>query len=203
MSGVIVRAASFLDRGGFGRTGTGRMPWPEPQALALGGDPSTVAWPAFFDAPCPRFGRMDALAKLGVMAVELLGIDFAALPGGVRETLGVCIETRDGAIASDRKFLQTASPTVFTYTLPSTVIGEICIRHRLHGPVLCLMAAEPGGRGALEEAVGWLETGDVDACLALGCEAEDGEACAAYLERGTEPVPDLSLMDWCRSLAAE
>jgi len=201
MRGVTVRAASVLDRGGFGIRGRGMSPWPAAQARALGGDPAALVWPAFLASPCPRFGRMDALSKLGVLAVELLGIDFAALPGGVRENLGVCLETRDGAIDSDRRFLATSSPTVFTYTLPSTVLGELCIRHRLQGPVLCLMAAAPGGRGALDQAVEWLASGEVAACLALGCESEDRTACAAFLEQGTDPVPGLSLMDWCRDLA--
>jgi len=154
------------------------------------------AWAARFSASCPRFGRMDALSRLGLMAVEMLGVEFAD-----KDEVGVVLETRCGSLLADRQFLRTLSPSVFTYTLPSTAIGEICIRHKLRGPVLCLLTETGDGRQALERAQAWLRSGDVKSCLCLYADASgDGpaQAGALYLR---EPVTRTgSLIEICREL---
>lgn len=154
------------------------------------------AWAARFPTSCPRFGRMDALSRLGLMAVEMLGVEFAD-----KDEVGVVLETRCGSLLADRQFLRTLSPSVFTYTLPSTAIGEICIRHKLRGPVLCLVAESGEGRQALEQAQSWLQTGDVKSCLCLYADAPGDEpavAGALYLQGSVAPAS--SLMDVCREL---
>ena len=194
MNEPIVRAASFVDADGYGSMRGGKQPWPATYAAALQrAEIPDRTWSAMFGSSCPRFGRMDALSRLGLMAVELLGVDFVALPEGERDNIGVCMETRCGCLATDRRFLETFSPNVFAYTLPSTAIGEICIRHRLRGPVLCLMTGDDNARPALDEAVAWLEAGTVSGCICLSCDAlkspETNEPCivaaAVFLSRPT------------------
>jgi hypothetical protein len=149
-------------------------PWPAAFAAALGhGEIPDELWNALFPTPCPRFGRMDALCRLSLMAVELLDKSFP-------EDTGVILQTHTGCLATDRKFLQTLSPSVFTYTLPSTAIGEICIRHKLRGPVLCFLTATPDEQLALPEAQAWLREGKVTGCLCLAADAASLEATATY-----------------------
>ena len=160
------------------------------------------AWAARFSTSCPRFGRMDALCRLGLMAVELLGVEFAD-----KDEVGVVLETRSGSLLADRQFWQTRSPSVFSYTLPSTAIGEICIRHKLRGPVLCLMSVTGDGRQALEQAQSWLCAGEARSCLCLYADAAgDAPARAGvlYIESGTEVLPvGVSLLDTCRVYAGQ
>jgi hypothetical protein len=129
---------------------------------------------------------MDGLSRVGLMAVELLGVDWSQRD---RDGVGVCVETRLGSLATDVRFLETLSPSVFTYTLPSTVMGEVCIRHRLRGPVLCLL---PGGDAegcrAMEVAAEWLGRGEATSCLALVCEAVD-KKIAGRLSLADDPAP--------------
>jgi 3-oxoacyl-(acyl-carrier-protein) synthase len=155
------------------------------------------AWAARFpNVSCPRFGRMDALSRLALMAVELLGAAFAE-----RDAVGVVLETQTGSLLADRQFLRTRSPSVFTYTLPSTAIGEICIRHKLRGPVLCLLTETGDGRQALAQAQVWLQTGEATSCLCLCADApgdRPAEAVALYLRDAVGS--DGALRDICRGL---
>ena len=103
-----------------------------------------------------------------------------------REQTGVCVETAAGCLTSDAEFLRQPRPTVFTYTLPSTVIGEICIRHRFKGPMLCLMSSGKSTRTAMDEAAAWLRDGSAKSCLCVSCEAVSPTAAALL-------PPDLAL----------
>jgi hypothetical protein len=78
-------------------------------------------------------------------------------------------------MTTDIEFLRELSPATFTYTLPSSVIGEVCIRHKLRGPGLCLMSEATDGRGIVEEAVERLVMGEAEAMLCLSCEVRSGE----------------------------
>ena len=133
-----------------------------------------------------RFARMDLMCRLGLMAAELLDAGFDAMPEARRERTGVCVETFTGSLDTDVRFLQTPRPSLFAYTLPSTLVGEICIRYRLKGPVLCLVSPDGAGASALAEAADWLQQNDADACICLSCEALD-RGIAAGLPDGMRP----------------
>ncbi len=75
---------------------------------------------------------------------------------------------------------------MFSYTLPSTVIGEICIRHRFKGPMLCLMSSDNSTRATMDEASAWLREGSAKSCLCVSCEAVSPDAAALL-------PPDLAL----------
>ena len=119
----------------------------------------------------PRFGRLDLLSRLSLLAVELLGFDFSTLPP---DRVGICLVVRAGSISTDADYWSGRnnpggpSPLLFTYTLPSSAIGEIAIRHRLTGPVLCLVGGETL---ALSEGRGFIERGEADAVVSVFCDA--------------------------------
>lgn len=114
-----------------------------------------------------RFGRMDLMSQLALLAVEPLAIHFEALS---RARLAICLAAPSGSLATDAAFWSGRddaggpSPTLFTYTLPSAAIGEIAIRHRLTGPNLCLVG---DGDDLLPEAEGWLHDGEADGCVCV------------------------------------
>ena len=90
-----------------------------------------------------KFFKMDNLSKLGFLSAEILleGIDN-------KEDFCVILSTSSSSLDTDTAFQETIqnvdnffpSPMVFVYTLPNIVIGEICIRHKIHGEnMMCII----------------------------------------------------------------
>jgi 3-oxoacyl-(acyl-carrier-protein) synthase len=117
-----------------------------------------------------RFGRLDLVSQLALLAVESLGVDFEKLS---RERIAICLAAKAGSLSTDFDFWQGRdavggpSPTMFAYTLPSAAIGEIAIRHRLTGPNLCFVGDE---KMLLPEATGLIQRGEADSCVCVYCE---------------------------------
>lgn len=93
----------------------------------------------------PKFYKMDALCRLGFLAAELIVASNPHLQlTDIKNRAHDCdiiLFNRTSSILSDKKYLASIngadgyfpSPTVFIYTLPNIVTGEIAIRHGLHG----------------------------------------------------------------------
>lgn len=88
------------------------------------------------DINYPKFFKMDALCKLGIAATHVLLKDFdkaAYQPG----ELGIVLSNRSGSIEADINYFESSrsypSPSLFVYTLPNIVIGEISIRYGFKG----------------------------------------------------------------------
>lgn len=83
----------------------------------------------------PKFYKMDHLSRLGFVASELL---LRKIPN---EDCSIILFNHSSSIDSDRKYLESIndkdnyypSPSVFVYTLPNIVTGEIAIRNGFHG----------------------------------------------------------------------
>ena len=95
----------------------------------------------------PKFYKMDGLSKLGFLAAELLTTAEAkaqateAEPQPTEtEQRAVILFNHSSSIDTDQQYLASIrpedyfpSPSLFVYTLPNIVTGEIAIRHHLHG----------------------------------------------------------------------
>jgi 3-oxoacyl-[acyl-carrier-protein] synthase-1 len=101
--------------------------------------PSLTALYRSLEIDYPKFFKMDTLSKLGFLASELIFRDDK--PRFVpREDLAVICFNRSSSLETDTLF-QTSiekenyypSPSVFVYTLPNIVTGEIAIRNKLYG----------------------------------------------------------------------
>ena len=143
-----------------------------------------------------RFGRLDPVCQLGLAAVEALGIEFTKQP---RAEIAVCVATQAGSLSTDVQYWRTrnepggASPSLFVYTLPSSLVGEIAIRHGLTGPNLCFLG---DGGELLDEAADLIGRGEATACVCVCCDVvsllaaatvglpAEARACAAYLQHG-------------------
>ncbi len=89
----------------------------------------------------PKFYKMDNLSKLGFLAAELLlkGRNLSQEYG--KDNTGIVLANAAASLDTDRAYqLSIAernhyfpSPSVFVYTLPNIVMGEISIRHQLFG----------------------------------------------------------------------
>lgn len=90
----------------------------------------------------PKFYKMDLLSRLGFVASELL-LQAEGKPRfeGKTEERAVVLFNRSSSIDSDRRYAATTadahdyypSPSVFVYTLPNIVAGEIAIRNGYQG----------------------------------------------------------------------
>jgi hypothetical protein len=190
MPGSIL-GASYLGPDGYGNLVQPLRPWPETLRPAFStGDIASLHWELLFQSDPARFSRMDHLCRLGLMAVELLQANLDQLTDSVRENLGVFVETWSGSVSTDARFLKTPRASLFAYTLPSTVMGEICIRYRLRGPLLCLVKAAPDRTGVLPEALHWLQENPDDLALCVFAEAVDPEAIALA------PLPEFKVPLW-------
>ena len=95
----------------------------------------------------PKFYKMDGLSKLGFLAAELMTTAEAKAQATETEPQPVETEQRavilfnhSSSIDTDQQYLASIrpedyfpSPSLFVYTLPNIVTGEIAIRHHLHG----------------------------------------------------------------------
>jgi hypothetical protein len=173
MKELAILAASFISPEGYGNDLTGLTPWSGPLAEAIETEGlKALHWKTLFRSEQARFGRMDLVSRLGIMAVELLDARLESLAAEERDEMGICVETRTGCIATDLAFLEMPLASTFAYTLPSTVIGEICIRHRFRGPVACVMPL-PGRDGALETVRGWLARDEARLGIGIACDVAD------------------------------
>lgn len=90
-----------------------------------------------FDFQYPKFYKMDLLSRLGWIATEsLLGSGWDTTIYRP-EDIAVVLSNANSSLDSDYKYNETTkdipSPSVFVYTLPNIVTGEICIRHGFKG----------------------------------------------------------------------
>lgn len=165
---VGIRGYGYFDWSGFG--GSGRDAVAEAHTL------DEMKWRDVSDEPIQRFGQLDALSKCAMVAVEMIGIR-ACLDARIRDGMAISIGTQEGALGTDIDLAQgidgkkTTSPRLFVYTLPSTVCGDIAIRHGLHGPNACYQAGKDSGLVALREGYYLVRSGEAEACLCMSCDA--------------------------------
>jgi hypothetical protein len=95
----------------------------------------------------PKFYKMDNLCKLAVLATELLlrNTDFA---GKYKpEDIAVIVSTANSSLDTDRRYWDSVvagapSPSLFVYTLPNVMLGEICIRWVIKVENTCLASEQ-------------------------------------------------------------
>ena len=93
------------------------------------------------EQPYLKFYKMDNLSKLGFLCAEHLlkhtPIDGKYIP----EEIGIILSNAESCIDTDIEHQKTItdannyfpSPSIFVYTLPNIVIGEISIKHKFQG----------------------------------------------------------------------
>ena len=155
-----------------------------------------------------KFFKMDMLSKLGFLSAELLMDGFEK--DRPKEDFGIVLFNRSSSLEADEAYQQTIqndtnyfpSPSVFVYTLPNIVTGEIAIRNKIHGETAFYVFSQPEYQPMVNIAketmhsaglnyllVGWLEVYQnvLDAWMLL-CECGNGDGnrlCADSIKRIT------------------
>lgn len=134
----------------------------------------------------PKFFKMDNLCKLGFLATELL-LEDDTDRFELREDRAVLMFSRNGCLANDLNYEKTMgdypSPSLFVYTLPNIITGEIAIRNKYKGETSAFLLDEYDEAriwAVVEEAfqdtvttsaiVGWID-----------CRSESEWTCKAFL----------------------
>lgn len=89
----------------------------------------------------PKFFKMDNLCKSGILAAELAIRNNADFEKHNKENIAIFLSNKSSSIETDRNYEKTIidkaqyfpSPSLFVYTLPNIVIGEIAIKHKITG----------------------------------------------------------------------
>ena len=97
----------------------------------------------------PKFFKMDGICKLGFLASEIIfkEIENRFLP---REDVAIISFNRSSSLDIDTQYQATIkdndhyfpSPSLFVYTLPNIVNGEIAIRNNLFGETFFYLCAQ-------------------------------------------------------------
>lgn len=95
----------------------------------------------------PKFYKMDLLSKLGFLASEFV-INGRIEGRYEKEEVGIVFSNSSASLDTDILHNDTIgdrnnyfpSPSVFVYTLPNIMIGEVCIRHQIKGENAFLIA---------------------------------------------------------------
>lgn len=86
----------------------------------------------------PKFYKMDPLSKMAFIGVEVLVPDFPPA-AELENDLQLLFANASASLYTDNLFVdsyqnkQNPSPSLFVYTLPNIVTGELSIRHKWYG----------------------------------------------------------------------
>jgi len=120
----------------------------------------------------PKFYKMDSLSKLGFLASELV-LKVSSIKKYREDELGVVLSNSSSSLDTDIVYQNTIndrfnyfpSPSVFVYTLPNIVIGEICIKFNIKGENAFLISETFNGRLICNYVNEMMEKNRVQACL--------------------------------------
>ncbi len=91
----------------------------------------------FFQIKYPKFYKMDVMSKFGFLLAEnlLKNINIE------KNNLSLIFSNASASLDTDKNYYEKTlsqkpyqfQPSVFVYTLPNIVQGEVCIRHKING----------------------------------------------------------------------
>ncbi|GGB85495.1 hypothetical protein [Dyadobacter sediminis] len=90
----------------------------------------------------PKFHKMDVLSQAGFLTSELIKRANPQFAGKYKDDeIAMLFANRSGSAETDQKFVHayqngTPSPSLFVYTLPNIVMGEIAILNKWYGESL-------------------------------------------------------------------
>ena len=115
----------------------------------------------------PKFYKMDRQSKLGLLASEVI---LSGRPKLNSESTAVILSNSSSSLDTDIRYWdsakQAASPSLFVYTLPNIVAGEICIRNGFKGESNFFVTPEFDPDWMAEYVSQVFSSGTTEACLA-------------------------------------
>lgn len=138
----------------------------------------------------PKFFKMDELSRLAFLGSEMVLIR-SGLERFADDRVALLFANRSSSLLTDGQFQATLesgipSPALFVYTLPNIGLGEVCIRHGLHGENNFLVTEDFDVALMLEQAEVLLNEQVADAVLVAWAETdgEQHDGFFVFIERG-------------------
>ena len=158
-------------------SGTGHGRASKDFALTAGRLPC-ISRKSVFEKPYQHFGRMDEFSRLGLAAIA-----FALKDAGLDEwtrmrDMGILAATVYGCLQTDIDYFDTVmpggeqspSPALFSYTLPSSFLGEASCRFGLTGAAYIINERHPSGLAPVCAAMDGIACGELENTLAGICD---------------------------------
>jgi len=146
----------------------------------------------------PKFYKMDSVSKLGFLATELV-LQERTIAGYLPEKVGVVFANASSSLDTDMAHQETIkdrsgyfpSPSVFVYTLPNIVIGEVCIRHQIKGENAFLISESADAKMICNYVNELFDNDRVDACICGWVEVLGGQffSLAMLVEKPEHYIP--------------
>lgn len=116
-----------------------------------------------------RFYKMDNLSKLGWLASEILLKDSFQKENYQPFEVGLVLSNANASLDVDLRYMESvrdiASPSLFVYTLPNIVTGEICIRNGFKGEDAFFVFDQFNAPFIADYVSGLLDNGKLQACI--------------------------------------
>lgn len=140
----------------------------------------------------PKFFKMDKLCKLAFLSAEMLlkGTDITTKYPA--EEIGLVIFNSSSSLETDEKHQESISdrgnyfpsPSVFVYTLPNIMAGEIAIKHKIKGENAVLISEKPDPKAIFQFVDELFSRERVSCCVAGWVDAyhEKYSSCLMLVE---------------------
>jgi len=145
------------------------------------GQLARIARKSVFDEPYQHFGRMDELSRVGLAAIAFALKDAGLDERTQRRDIGMIASTTFGCLHTDIDYYDTvmadngksASPALFSYTLPNCFMGETARCFGLTGSSYVINEVPPTGLASMHAAMDGIALGEfqrvVTGICDLGC----------------------------------
>lgn len=132
------------------------------------------------DGSYPSCRRMDKYSRLGMTAIALALEDAGLDAWTDKRIIGIITSTEYGCLNTDFDYFDTvlqddgigASPGLFSYTLPSSFMGDVAIRYGLTGSSFVIQEKSSSAQTCLKLALNAIACGDSDKMVCGVCHPE-------------------------------
>ena len=150
-----------------------------------------------FEIDYSRFYKMDNLSKLGWLASEILLKNNFQRENYKPGDVGLIFSNSNSSLDTDLKYMESVSDiprsSLFVYTLPNIVSGEICIRNNFKGENAFFLSDSFNAGFIKKYAGSLLDNNVLQACLCGWIELlqDEYKAVLFLVEKvpGKEPLP--------------
>ena len=132
---------------------------------------------AAFDTPYQHFGRLDQFSKLGLTSIAMALKDAGEEAWMELRDMAIMVSTTYGCLQTDLDYFDTvladggksASPALFSYTLPNSFLGEASCRFGLTGASFVINEFPPMGLSGLKAAMDGITFSEFENALVGFC----------------------------------
>jgi 3-oxoacyl-(acyl-carrier-protein) synthase len=150
------------------------------------------------DIDYPKFYKMDDLCKLAFIIFEYLVKDIPDFENINKKKSALIFGNTTSSLDTDLKHQQSISdsenyfpsPAVFVYTLPNIMLGEIAIRHKIQGEMICFVGKKTEPEDLKEYIRLLSKTTDTEFVVFGKTDYSAGEykACLSYISFSTYQI---------------